>query len=330
MKRFIILLCSLALLASCSHQHYTYLQAAEERESVTPAQREEYAAYVWRMERRDREELPSSFRTCHDQFRKRSAVPGYDPNFVPTRKGLDDLKVSASSDFSSSELDALVAEIRKYHDGPITVVDLRNETHGLLNGSHVSLYGKQNWDNIGLTREQIIEAEKEIIHGTVGHQVEVGGTSRNSRTSKLDVTTAETEAEACAKRGIGYFRLTVLDHCFSDPRSIEDFITFVQGLPEDTWLHFHCQAGMGRTNMFLVFYDFLRNPDVPEKDIIYRHFNLGGNFMYYKGDKENEEEYKIPLAQEKAEMIPLVYRYIQENQPKGFKIPWTQWKNRRR
>ncbi len=42
------------------------------------------------------------------------------------------------------------------------------------------------------------------------------------------------------------------------------------------------------------------------------------------------EEYKIPLAQEKAEMIPLVYRYIQENQPKGFKIHWTQWKNRRR
>ena len=328
MKRFIVLVCALALMVSCSHQHYTYLRAAEERENVTHAQREEYAAYVWRMERRDREELPSGFRTCLSEMRKRSPVPGYDPDFVPTRKGLDQLKASASSDFSSSELDVLVAEIRKYHDGPITVVDLRNETHGLLNGNHVSLYGKQNWDNIGLSREQIIESEKEIIHGTVGHRVEVGGTGRNSRTTTIDVTTAETEAEACAKRGIGYFRLTVLDHCFSDPRSVDDFIAFVQNLPENTWLHFHCQAGMGRTNMFLVFYDFLRNPDVPEKDIIYRHFNMGGNFMYYKGDKENEEEYKVPLAQEKAEMIPLVRKYIQENQPKGFKVSWTQWKNR--
>lgn len=330
MKRLLVLLCSIVLLASCSHQYYTYLKAAEERESVTPAQREEYAAYVWRMERRDREQLPSSFRTCLSELRKRSPVPGYDPDFEPSIKGLRELKVSASSDFSASELDAVVAEIRKVHSGPITVVDLRNETHGLLNGSHVSLYGKQNWDNIGLSREQIVAAEKEIIHGTVGRQVEVGSTTPNSRTTTLDVTTAETEGEACAKRGIGYFRLTVLDHCFADPRSIDDFIAFVQTLPKDTWLHFHCQAGMGRTNMFLVFYDFLCNPDVPAKDVIYRHFNMGGNFMLYNGEKENEEEYKIPLAKEKAEMIPLVHEYIVENQPKGFKVSWTQWKARQR
>lgn len=106
----------------------------------------------------------------------------------------------------------------------------------------------------------------------------------------------------------------------------EEYAAFVRTLPEDTWLHVHCQGGVGRTNMYLVFYDFLRNPDVPEKDVIYRHFNQGGNFMYYKGDKPNEEAYKVPLAQEKAEMIPLVYKYIQDQQPKGFKRSWAQWK----
>ena len=329
MKKLSTLLSILVLLVSCSYQHYEYLNAAEQRESPTPAQREEYAAYVWRLERQDRNELPSGFRTCLDEFKKRSPVPGYDPDFVPSRKGMDRLKTSASSDFSASELDALIAEIRKVHDGPITVVDLRNETHGLLNGNHVSQYGKQNWDNIGRSREDIVEGEKEMIHGTLGRKVEVGGKAPDSPKTVLDVTSAETEAEACAKRGIGYFRLTVLDHCFSDPRSIDDFIAFASKLPEDTWLHFHCQAGMGRTNMYLVFYDFLRNPDVPEKDIIYRHFNLGGNFMYYKGDKENEEEYKVPLAKEKAEMIPLVFKYIKDQQPKGFKLSWTEWKSRR-
>ena len=326
MKRFLVLFCALALLVSCSRQHYTFLRAAEERESVTPAQREEYAAYVWRFERRDRAELPDNFRTCRNEFKRRSPIPGYDPDFVPTRQGLDELKVSASSDFSAGELDAAIAEIRKYHDGPITVVDLRKETHGLLNGNHVSRFGKQNWDNIGLSREEIIAAEQEIIHGTVGKQVEVGSTRPGARMTPLDVTSAQTEAELCASRGIGYFRLTVLDHCFSDPRSIDDFIAFVRALPEDTWLHFHCQAGMGRTNMYLIFYDFLRNPGVPEKDVIYRHFNQGGNFMYYQGDRPNEEAYKVPLAQEKAEMIPLVYRYIQDQQPKGFKRSWAQWK----
>ena len=330
MKRVVALLFALALLVSCSHQHYTYLKAAEERETVTAAQREEYAAYVWRFERMDRAALPDGFRTCRDEFKRRSDIPGYDPDFVPTRKGLDELKVSASSDFSAGELDAVIAEIRKVHDGPITVVDLRKETHGLLNGNHVSRFGKQNWDNIGLGREEIIAAEEAMIHATVGTQVEVGSTRPGGRTNTLDVTSAQTEAELCASRGIGYFRLTVLDHCFSDPESIDEFIAFVRNLPEDTWLHVHCQGGVGRTNMYLVFYDFLRNPDVPEKDVIYRHFNQGGNFMYYKGDKPNEEAYKVPLAQEKAEMIPLVYKYIQEQQPKGFKLSWTQWKARQR
>ena len=68
------------------------------------------------------------------------------------------------------------------------------------------------------------------------------------------------------------------------------------------------------------------NSDVSEKDVIYRQYKLGGNFMYYQGDKPKEEPFKVPLAKEKAEMIPLVYKYIQENQPKGFRISWAQWK----
>ena len=216
----------------------------------------EYDAFIWRAERKDRDALPSSFRTCQSELRVRSAVSGYDPDFKPSTKGLADLKVSASSDFSAKELDALVAEIRKLHSGPITIVDLRSETHGLLNGDHLSLYGQENWDNMGLTHEQIVENEKQIIHGLVGKEIETGGTSRGGRTTKMLVTSAETEEELCARKGVGYLRLTVLDHCFADPRSIDTFVSFVKDMPEDTWLHIHCQAGMGRTNMFLVFYDF--------------------------------------------------------------------------
>ena len=37
-----------------------------------------------------------------------------------------------------------------------------------------------------------------------------------------------------------------------------------------------------------------------------------------------------PETREKAEMIPLVRKYILENQPKGFKVSWTQWKARQK
>ena len=52
MKKRILLIIAFALLAfaSCSYKHYTYLRAAEEREMFSPAQQEEYDAYIWRAE----------------------------------------------------------------------------------------------------------------------------------------------------------------------------------------------------------------------------------------------------------------------------------------
>jgi hypothetical protein len=101
---------------------------------------------------------------------------------------------------------------------------------------------------------------------------------------------------------------------------MDDFIAFARNLPADTWLHFHCQAGKGRTTLFLVVYDFLRNPDVAEKDVVYRHYLQGGNFMYYQGDDADEKAWKVPLAKEKAAMVPLVYQYIQENLTKASRL----------
>ena len=322
---------------SCSHDEdwelYQYLNAAEEREDVTPEERQEYAFYAWRMERENVAGMPKNFRTCQSDFKECEAHNGFDPDYVPSRKGLDELKVSASSDFSDAELDSLVTEIRKLHDGPITVIDLRKESHALLNGYHVSQYGKYNWANIGLSRETIIAQEDEVFHGLMGQQLTMGEMSSKNdyepvNPITIDVTSAETEAEACAKRGLGYQRFTALDHCFPDPRSMDDFITFARNLPADTWLHFHCQAGKGRTTLFLVVYDFLRNPDVAEKDVVYRHYLQGGNFMYYQGDDADEKAWKVPLAKEKAAMVPLVYQYIQENLPQGFPLTWKQWKDR--
>ena len=50
--------------------------------------------------------------------------------------------------------------------------------------------------------------------------------------------------------------------------------------------------------------------------------------MYYQGDDPDESEWKIELAKEKAEMMKLLYRYVQENHSKGYPVTWTKWKNR--
>lgn len=310
---------------------YKYLNAAEIRESVTEAQRAEYASYAWRIERNEGSAFPKNFRTCMDEFKEQERHNGFDPDYIPSRQGLDDLKVSASSDFSDSELDSLASVLRQLHSGSIIVVDLRSETHGLLNGNHVSRYGKYNWENIGLDSQTIITAEADLLHSCKGKQLIVSELSSsnnyvpvNPRT--LDVSSAQTEEEACMKRGLGYVRFTALDHCFAHPANIDAFLMYARNLPEDTWLHFHCQAGKGRTTMFIVFYDFLRNPDVSAKDIIYRHYLLGGNFVLYQGDDPDELPWKVELYKEKAAMVPLVYKYIQDNHAQGYPLTWTQWK----
>ena len=78
--------------------------------------------------------------------------------------------------------------------------------------------------------------------------------------------------------------------------------------------------------MFLVFYDFLRNPDVSAEDIIYRQYQIGGNYMLYQGDDPDEKPWKVELYKEKAAMIPLVYAYIQDSYQQGFPLSWAQWK----
>lgn len=311
---------------------YKYINAAEERESISDEERQEYAAFAWRNERSPESTMPKNFRTCMSDFKERDAHNGFDPNYIPSRKGLDSLKISASSEFSNNELDGLLDKLRTIHNGPVTIVDLRKESHGLLNGYHISEYGKNNWANIGLSREHIISEEEATIHGLVGSTITIYDLSSSNdyqpeNPFTLNVTTAETEAEACAKRGVGYARFTTLDHCFPDPKSIDDFVAFVKALPANTWLHVHCAAGKGRTTLFLALYDFMRNPDVAEKDVIYRHYLQGGNFLYYQGDDPDEKEWKVELYKEKAVMIKLLYRYVQENHSKDYSVTWTKWKS---
>ena len=69
----ILTTCGVNVLTACSlsdadnaadnQQHYTYLNAAEERENVTKEQRAEYAPYAWRLECENKTSMPLNWRT---------------------------------------------------------------------------------------------------------------------------------------------------------------------------------------------------------------------------------------------------------------------------
>ena len=75
---------------------YKYLNAAEIRENKSEAERAEYASYSWRIEREQGSAFPKNFRTCLDEFKEQKQHKGYNPDYVPSRQGLNELKVSAA------------------------------------------------------------------------------------------------------------------------------------------------------------------------------------------------------------------------------------------
>lgn len=121
-------------------------------------------------------------------------------------------------------------------------------------------------------------------------------------------------------------RFTVPDRAFPGDSELEAFVEFVKTLPANAWLHFHCQAGAGRTTQYMIFYDMMRNPGLPLKDIAYRQCLLGGNYLLYDGSTPGEDPVKAELCAEKAQMIALFYDYIQDNHAKGYQTKWGQWK----
>jgi len=134
----------------------------------------------------------------------------------------------------------------------------------------------------------------------------------------------QTEKELVEAAGLRYKRIAATDHIWPSPAAVDEFVQFYKSMPEDVWLHFHCQAGEGRTTEFLAMYDILKNPAVPLQDILYRQCLLGGSYVAHV-EPEGSTYWKVPYYAEKAKHIALFYRYVQENEGAGFAVSWSDW-----
>ena len=65
-------------------------------------------------------------------------------------------------------------------DMPIYILDLRQETHGYINGNHVSWYGYINWSNLGRSAEYVMHEEDSLFHSLRGKTVVAGKISSSN------------------------------------------------------------------------------------------------------------------------------------------------------
>jgi hypothetical protein len=274
--------------------------------------------YLWRDEGAGTGGLPKRFRTARYPLAKAA--------WTPSTEGLATLRVSGSANPGRNEFKPLLQTLRTAAGrGPIYIVDLRQESHGYLNDASVSWYGKDNRANVGLSTAAILQDEARRLADAKGKTVTVTAFSRGKPQAgkTFTVTSTETEAEAVQAAGGRYVRFTLTDMLAPQPEQVDAFLKFYKGLPQDAWLHFHCQAGMGRTTTFMTMADILRNADrVPVEDIAARQYLLKGVNLL-EGGKPDSEDWHELAAVDRARFIKYFYDYVQAY-PKLNKS-WSAW-----
>lgn len=276
----------------------------------------------WRLDEDPELAEPRNFRMASDNWR---VEPEDEP---PTREGLDNLRISGSAQCTAAGFASLYTKLSAAAaapGAPIYDVDLRQESHGFADGLPVSWHKKGNLANEGKTPEEVALDEEERLAGISGVATTFVPRGKTDKGRVEAVTFApenvQTEKEVVEALGFRYVRFYVTDRTQPDTETIEAFLDFVDSLPGDAWLHFHCRAGHGRTTTFMAMYDVIRNPGIPAETIIERQHLIGGADLTAMKD----EEWKNERIIQRLETLKLFSEYVRARHAGETTLRWGEW-----
>lgn len=253
------------------------------------------------------EVLPANFRRADSFYiAKRVAKRGV----TPSRAGLDGLRQSGSSYFAVNEFDEMMKLLPK---DKVVVLDLRNESHGYINGNGVSWYSKYKTFNKGCSSSEVMAREEALLQavlqaGTV-NVADLGKAKEIVKETPVKVNSVMTEKQLVESKGVKYYRIPIMDYSAPTPANIDQLIEFYKALPQDAWVHTHCEAGVGRTTMTLTFLDMIANASSLSYDeIMTREYMLGGQDVR-ESASTTKDAYKKLNYPKRAEMTLHFYTY---------------------
>ena len=219
----------------------------------------------------------------------------------------------ASAQFSEDELQKLR---QKYTNEKIVIVDLRQESHGFINGKPVlwrSYFEKINQDKeiseiLSDEKSRLDAAKKdhEIVINEVVKRDKESGWYENIAPKIVTVNQAISEKDLAQKNGFEYQRFSIRDFDIPEAKEFSRMINFIKNLPEDKKIYVHCAGGRGRTAMFLVILDIIKNGKKVELEEIFKRQNkLGGARL---DEISKEEAWSEKLAMERLKMLEDFYR----------------------
>lgn len=265
--------------------------------------------------------LPKNFRTSS----------GTVSNPVNTT-GLAELKIAGSAQFSKAAFEEI---LQKLQEKKIIVIDLRQESHGMLNSNAVSWYGWQNAANAKLTPKHVEQVQAKLLNDLNEQEIALvnkilkksdEGGIQKVKPIEYVMHSVMSEEDYVSSMNSTYKRIYVQDFHAPREKEVDRFLRMVKEFPKGKWIYFHCRGGSGRTSTFMLMYDMLQNAKkVSLDDIMARQTALGGKDLTILPEKNN---FKYPAAVERLNFIKQFYQYAHDNQD-NFATSWSDWRKTR-
>lgn len=219
-----------------------------------------------------------------------------------------DLKVSASGAFGENGAKYIAAL-----SPVVTVLDLRLESHGLINGRAVTWSSEHDWSNVGLSQEEALAREKRYLY-----EIHIG-----DKIEKTKIRSVETEESLIRSLKQNYVRLTLPEGVRPSDAQVDRFLEILRDLPHDSWIHFEDRSGRGRSTEFLAMYDMLKNAALADFDEILRRNALlshDESLLVLPGS----QDWEYPYKQDRMEFLKEFYNYAKARLNDG-NLTWSQW-----
>lgn len=233
-----------------------------------------------------------------------------------SRTGLPDryrdiptLNISGSAEFTKEQVVNLKNSINKLN---ICIIDLRQESHGMVNDYAISFFNRYKDLNNGFTTEETIKTENSLLN-----KIKIGEPLKIYRKTgvlykEVTVDFVSNESSLVTDAGMQYKRYAVKDNGAPTPIIVDEFVEFIKTKPSDLHLHFHCDAGEGRTTSFMIMYQTMMNPTGLSLDqILTYQYNIGGVNVHDDRDQ--------------FEFLEDFYNYVSQNKKDNYNTPYSEW-----
>lgn len=235
-----------------------------------------------------------------NHYRKSTDKLNTEGNKELNLSGLNTLNISGSQQFCEGNLPLIIDSIG--NSLPITVIDLRQESHGFINGDPVSWANALNNANQGLTMDEVMVDEYNKLNSI---KLNVPMSYYNHKNVMVVPKKVQDEEHLVSSKSLSYIRIPVTDGKIPTDDMVDYFVELISLQPKDSWLHFHCKQGIGRTTTFMIMYDMMKNSkNVTADDIIKRQLLLA-NF--------DESHIKSFNNNERINFLRNFYKYCMEN-----------------